>query len=64
MNLLTRINWEYCTKVQYEEVYCTKLVKPGERTRRVSSPGLAKLSAINFFVLYLSVVFLLLHAIF
>ena len=44
-------------------MYCTKPVKPGERTRRVNSPGLTKLSAIHFFVLHLSVVFLLLHAI-
>ena len=54
---------EYYTSVQNEEVYCTKLVKPGERTRRVSSPGLSKLRAINFFVLYMSVVLLLSYAI-
>ena len=49
------IYWEYFTSVQNGEVYCTKLV---------SSPGLTKLRAINFFVLYTSVVFLSLHAIF
>ena len=49
-------------KVQNEEVYCAKLVKPGEQTRRVSSPGLTKLTAINFFILHLGVVFLLSHA--
>ena len=48
-------------KVQNKEGYYTKLVKPGERTQRVSSPGLTKLSAKHCFVLHLSVIFLLLH---
>ena len=50
--------YEYYTKVQNEKVYCTKLVKPGERTQRMSSPGLTKLSAIHCFVLHQSVVYL------
>ena len=52
--LIYIIGIDYYTKVQNEEVYCTELVKPGEQTRRVSSPGLTKLSAIHCFVLYLS----------
>ena len=36
--LYSRYKLEYYTKLQNEEVYCTKLVKPGERVRRVSSP--------------------------
>ena len=50
-------------KAQNKEVYCTKLAKPGERTQKMSSQGLTKLSTINIFVLQISGVFISLHAI-